>query len=239
MTEFFEHDDVKLAYDVTGSADGPPVVLLHGLSTARTNWHGVVPALAERYRVYALDQRGHNESSHAPGTYDLAHYGPDAVAFCEQVVGRPAALVGHSLGGVVAFYVGRWRPDLVRGVFLEDPPLYVEHRTGPSEGVAAFFPTMREMLRGMRGRGATLDEYMAMLGAAPSMRGDGTMAESLGEEGTRLLAEAWFRLDPETFTPAIEGGALSGAGTDAPLDCPVVVVRADPAMRAAFTEEDA
>jgi pimeloyl-ACP methyl ester carboxylesterase len=232
----FERDDVVLAYDDVGQGDGPPIVLLHGLSQARTTWAGFVPSLSQGRRVVAVDHRGHGESSHAPGTYDLSHYGPDAVAFCDQVVGEPAVLVGHSLGGVIAQYVARERPDLVVAVVLEDPPLFFGEATEePNSGVATFFPMMREMLRGLRDRGAALEEYEAVVRAAPALNGSAaTMADILGEEGTRAQAEAWRRLDPEVFTPAIDGGALAGAEPEVPISCPIRLLRADPALGPAF-----
>lgn len=236
----FRCGEIDLRYDEV-AGEGVPVVLLHGLSSARTTWHRLVPALGGR-RVLALDQRGHNESDHAPGTYDLGHYTADAIAFCEQIVGEPSVLVGHSLGGVVAFVVARTRPNLTRAVLLEDPPLYRGDSTEPDgapSGVAAFFPAMRQMLRDMHQRDAPLEDYVATLRNVPAMNGQGSLADVLGEEGTLGYAHAWRGLDPEVFTPAIEGGAISGAHGDTPLTVPCVVVRADPNLGAAFDEDDA
>ncbi|HMC43509.1 MAG TPA: alpha/beta hydrolase [Acidimicrobiales bacterium] len=235
----FERDGVTLAYDDTGEDDLTPVLMLHGLSSARSTWDPLTWALGGEYRVLALDHRGHGESSHAPGTYDLDHYGPDTIAFGEEVVGRPALLVGHSLGGVIAAYVGRERPDLAGAVVLEDPPLY---RGDPAEAttsrIAAFFPVLRRLLADLQARSAQLEDYEAMLRSAPALNGSGTMADVLGPHGTRAQARAWASLDPEVFTPAIDGSALRGAHPEGPLKCPAWVLRADPSLGAAFTPED-
>lgn len=51
----------------------PDMVLLHGMTSSALNWVHVGPALADRYRVYALDMRGHGESIKPPrGTYSYA-----------------------------------------------------------------------------------------------------------------------------------------------------------------------
>jgi pimeloyl-ACP methyl ester carboxylesterase len=233
-----EHDGATLVYDDAGG-DLPPLVLIHGLSSSRLTWDGLLPRLKERFRVLRFDQRGHGESSHADGTYTLAHYVPDAIAFCEDVVCAPATVVGHSLGGVVATVLGRDRPDLVRGVFLEDPPLYRrEDPAAPDTGVAAMFPAIRHLLRELRSRGAPLDDYVAMIGNAPAMNGKGQIRDVLGDQGVRAQALTWSRMDPEVFTPAIDRVALVGADPERALPVPAHVLRADPELGAAFTAED-
>jgi pimeloyl-ACP methyl ester carboxylesterase len=241
----FEHDGARLAFDDTAEAGLAPVVLIHGLSGARTTWDRITPSLRGRFRLLTVDLRGHGESSHAPGTYTLDHYTPDVIAFCEQVVGAPSVVVGHSLGGVIAADLARRRPDLVVAELLEDPPLYVADRSDSSDPdadrgpIASLFPMLRQLLRDMHGRQAPIDDYVAMMRAAPSLSGRGTMADVLGEAGTRAHALAWSALDPEIFTPAIDGSALATPLIDAPLGpMQVVVVRADPALGAAFREAD-
>jgi pimeloyl-ACP methyl ester carboxylesterase len=232
----FEQDGVVLAYDDSGGSGSPPVVLLHGLGSARSTWDSFVPALAAKQRVLALDHRGHGDSAHATGTYVLDNYGADTVAFCEQVVGEPAVLVGHSLGGVIAAHLAAVRPDLVRGALLEDPPLFfgdpTEMGTSP---FPALFGVLRQVLGELRGRGAPVEEYAALVKATPSFNGVGTLADVLGPEGTEAQARAMASLDPEVFTPAIEGMALAGAPATERLDCPVRVLRADPDLGPAFS----
>jgi len=231
-------DEVTLAFDDTGG-DLPPLVLIHGLSGSRATWGRMLPDLSARFRVYRFDQRGHGESSHVPDTYTLAHYVPDAVKFCERVVGQPAVVAGHSLGGVVAAVAGRERPDLVRGAFLEDPPLFRGADSQPGErGVSRMFPIMHRVLTDMRARNAPYEEYEAMIANAPAMNGAGTMRDAFGDEGARAHASALHGVDPEVFTAAIDGRSLAGADPDEPIACPVHVLRSDPDLGAAFTPED-
>jgi pimeloyl-ACP methyl ester carboxylesterase len=234
----FEHDGAVLSYDDTGERDLPPLILLPGLSEARTGWASLIRELKGRWRIVAVDHRGHGESSHAPGTYDLVHWGADTIALCDAVVGEPAVLVGHSLGGVVAHHVAVERPDLARAVFLEDPPLYLG---SPEELHVSPFPTLFAMMqtsyRRMREEGATLDDYVALVRAAPALNGGGTIAEVIGEEAAALMAEALCRLDPEIFTGAVDGTGLAAARPERPVACPATVLRADPGLGPAFTVE--
>ena len=236
----FEVNGVSLAYEDSGETDLRPIVFLHGLSQASSTWARIIPPFAGRWRVLTLDQRGHGDSAHAPGTYTLAHYGPDTEAFCECIVGEPAVLVGHSLGGVVGAWVARARPDLVRGIFLEDPPLF-RALDGPSRepsGVATMFPVVRQVLRDMRDRNAPLAEYETMVRAVPALNRTGRMMDNLGEAGMAALARSLATLDPEIFTPAVDGSGLDGADPATPLRCPVFIARADPAFGPAFTTTD-
>lgn len=240
----FEHDGVSLAYDDDGS--GPAIVLLHGLSMSRRTWDRFVSDLEDRFRVVRLDQRGHGESSHSPGTYVLDTYISDTATFIEEVVRERSILVGHSLGGVIAHGIAQLRPDLVRSVLLEDPPLYVVARMRAGEPrdeaspVARMFPVAQQLTRDMQARRASLSEWVALLGRVPALNGRGTMAEVIGADGMHAMAEALSRLDPEIFTTAIEGTAISGApDLSKPLECPAVLLRADSTLGAAFRAEDA
>lgn len=92
-------DGTTIAYDVSG--DGPPVVLLHGLTNRRQAWDPVSALLASRCTCVRLDFRGHGASSAAPD-YGMPWWVADVRAVVEQLgLGEPA-LVGHSLGGSVA-----------------------------------------------------------------------------------------------------------------------------------------
>lgn len=115
-------DGVRLHYAVDG--DGPPVVLVPGQSFPWQSYQKVMPALAKAHRVYALDVRGHGKSEHTPGQYTFGRCGKDLVAFLREVVKAPALLSGNSSGGLICLWAAANAPDLVRGVFLEDPPLF-------------------------------------------------------------------------------------------------------------------
>jgi len=234
----FVSDGIEIGYDDSGGAEREAVVLLHGLGSARSTWDPIVPALTNQWRVLAFDQRGHGESSHAPDTYTLEHYVPDAIAFCESVAAHPAVLVGHSLGGVVAASVARIRPDLVRGLLLADPPMY-RGESGETDGnpFLAVFALLHQLVSDMQARQARLEEYERLLRSSPSPNRAGSFADVLGVRGTRARARALASLDPDVFLAAVDGSGLAGAQPDAALRGPILVLRADPALGPAFTVE--
>jgi pimeloyl-ACP methyl ester carboxylesterase len=113
--------DVTLAYDVRG--DGPPMVLLHGLGERAADWDPVRAALAADHTTYAVDLRGHGDSDW-PGEYSHDLIEADVVALLDLLGLASVVLVGHSMGGSVAFRIAARRPDLVGRLVIEDviPP---------------------------------------------------------------------------------------------------------------------
>jgi N-formylmaleamate deformylase len=81
----------------------PCALLLHGITSSAQSWVRVGPALANRYRVYALDMRGHGDSiKPSKGAYSLRHTADDAAAFIDILELERPLLIGHSWGGATA-----------------------------------------------------------------------------------------------------------------------------------------
>ncbi|MEL6259777.1 MAG: alpha/beta fold hydrolase [Cyanobacteria bacterium J06626_6] len=114
-----------------GDAACPAVVLIHGFGASSIHWRKNLPVLAQTFEVYAIDLLGYGKSDKpTPGEpldYTFETWGAQVVAFCQQVVGRPAFLVGNSIGCVVAMQAAVSEPDWVRGVALLDCSLRLLH----------------------------------------------------------------------------------------------------------------
>lgn len=103
--QFTAADGLRLAADVGGDPFGPAVVMLHGRGQTRNSWsEGMRSLMAQGYYVINYDARGHGESEWSP----VADYSLEArLADLEVVlstIGKPAALVGASMGGFTSFY---------------------------------------------------------------------------------------------------------------------------------------
>jgi len=101
-------------------ADGPPIVLLHGVASNAKIWIMVGPRLGERYRVFALDQRGHGETDKPDSGYDTPTVVGDLVAFIEALGIERPVIAGHSWGGNVALEYAATYQDALRGLVLVD-----------------------------------------------------------------------------------------------------------------------
>src|SRR5438093_12967344 len=90
----------RLRYEVGG--DGPPLLLLHGLGGALSNWVELAPLLARRHRVLVPDLPGHGRSEALPGAPELDAFAEAVVLLAEREGLLPAGIVGHSAGGLIA-----------------------------------------------------------------------------------------------------------------------------------------
>ncbi len=99
--------------------DGPPLVMLHGLSGHARTWDHTAAALSDRYRVLALDQRGHGDSDWAP-QYGFGPMAADLLAFIDALQLREVTLMGLSMGGIVSFVFAAANPERVRRLVVLD-----------------------------------------------------------------------------------------------------------------------
>ncbi|MFI6847628.1 alpha/beta fold hydrolase [Kitasatospora sp. NBC_00085] len=116
-----ELPEVALAYREHGTPGGPPLVLLHALGERATDWDGVLPGLAPQHHVYALDLRGHGDSGR-PGRYGFELMRDDVLGFLDALGLERVDLVGHSMGGVVAYLLAQEHPGRIGRLVLEDIP---------------------------------------------------------------------------------------------------------------------
>ena len=115
---------LRFHYQQAGS--GPDVVLIHGVTGDLSIWFlcRAIQDLSARYRVTAYDLRGHGYSAAPESGYTSADHAADLLALMDELaIGRdgPAAVVGHSFGGVIALHAAVEAPGRFGPVVLSDP----------------------------------------------------------------------------------------------------------------------
>lgn len=118
-------DGLQFHYRDWGDPAAPPLVLLHGYTSHARSWDTVARALAGRYRVLALDQRGHGESEWAHDYHELRLVS-DLASFVDTLELDSFSMVGFSIGAYAACAFALLHPGRVRYLalaecFVEDP----------------------------------------------------------------------------------------------------------------------
>lgn len=112
---------LRLHYLDYGSADGPPLLMLHGLSGHAHTFDLVAPHFTDRYHVLSLDVRGRGESDWAPdGDYGFPAYVADVAGLCAALGIDRVSLVGTSMGGLITLMLAATRPELVERAVIND-----------------------------------------------------------------------------------------------------------------------
>jgi pimeloyl-ACP methyl ester carboxylesterase len=136
----FHNGAVEIAYLDEG--EGEPIVLVHGFaSTKNVNW--VYPTWVSELRkndrrVIALDNRGHGESAklYDPADYSIPVMAGDVVALMDHLSIAQADVMGYSLGGRMAAWLGLNRPERLRSAILGGIGIAMIEGGGPGENVA-------------------------------------------------------------------------------------------------------
>lgn len=113
--------------------DKPALLLIHGQMSIWEDYALVLPALSEKWHIYAIDVYGHGESTHDESLYYIDVNGDDLIWFIDNVIGEPTVVAGHSNGAITAAYIAASGDPNVVGVVLEDPPLFSTEGEGWEE----------------------------------------------------------------------------------------------------------
>lgn len=140
-----------------GDDEGEAIVLVHGARAHRHWWDAAVEAGLgdDGRRVVAFDLSGHGDSGRR-ADYTAELWADEALATIERCAGGRAALVGHSMGGLVALVAAARRPDLVTSLILvdtrirlSDPPEALIPRGSPPKTLRSF-PTREAAIASFR-----------------------------------------------------------------------------------------
>jgi len=226
-----------LAASVYGPDGAPPILFLHGLALSRDVWEEGVGRLVQSFQVWTLDFRGHGHSDYAP-RYALADYVSDA-AMALAAIGRPAAVVGHSLGGVVAGTLAQSPEAGVRAALLVDPPWFHGEREAFDGSVfPKLFAGLIARQTALRDAHAPLAAYLEFVAGAPSLAG-GFARDHAPPRQLLSQASALQRMDLRCWEgvalPPV-GATLAAVETEKPFVRPTLVIQSDPARGAALLD---
>ena len=102
-----------MTFHVAEAGQGEPLLMLHGWPQHWYMWRGVIPRLAERYRVICPDLRGFGWSDAPVGGYEKETLAADMLALMDAMELDRVRLVGHDWGGYVGFLLSLFNPDRI------------------------------------------------------------------------------------------------------------------------------
>lgn len=226
-----------------GTASRAPVIIfVHGVLRRWTTFLPLFPALASRWQIVAIDQRGHGRSARAPGDeYFVTDYVLDLVDFLERHVPQPAVVYGHSLGAMVAAGAAAARPDLVGAVVLEDPPFETMGSRIRESSLHGYFAALRELLPWQNGVVKLARELARLTLTDPVTGRSWQLGEVRDAVQLRYQAACLLAVDPAALDPIVAGQWLAGYDWQEVLrgvKSPALVLQADEAVGGMLVNAD-
>ena len=212
---------LRLHYLDWGETGARPLLMLHGMAQTAHSWDFAALALCDRFRVIALDQRGHGDSDWAPdGDYSLHAHQGDVEAFVQALGLRGVVLVGLSMGGRNACAFAADHPDEVAALVVVD--WAPEHQRSGAAAIRRFVQAQDV---------GSFDEFAERVRTHNPRRTEAQIRASLAHNLKQLPDGKWtWKYDAALRSPAAGAPGrpeLTGQlwGYVEGVECPALLVR--------------
>lgn len=208
---YIKINDINVYYELHGQ--GEPLLLIHGLGASTRDWEYQLDFFKTRYQVLIFDLRGHGKSDKPNYPYTVSLFASDTSALIRHHFPQGMHVVGHSLGGMVAFQLAVDEPELVKTLtILNSAP-------------AVIFPSIKDhFLFFLRTYNVKLFGMHAMSVQLSKMLFPESSQESFREE----FVKRWSENDPKAYVNSLR--AFRGWTVMHRLHsllCPTLIVAAD------------
>ena len=206
--------------------------MLHGGAWRWQEYLSLIPSLGRRWHTYALDLRGNGRSGWVPDMYRLRDFADDNAEFVNRL-DAPAALLGHSIGGVIALMVAARCPEKLKALIIEDSPLTLDNYRRIIDSSRNTFG----LWLGLKKTAQSEEELSLALADAYKDYPGVTSAWSL------FFAGCLWQLDPTFFNALLHDFDGFTQGYDykdilAKIDCPVLFLRGETKLGAVMTDDE-
>lgn len=219
---FLEARGARLFF--TDEGQGATCLFVHGYTCDSHDWSWQLPWFADRFRVVALDLRGHGKSGTPAGGYEPRQLAGDVAALIDHLGCGPVVAFGHSLGGVIVSALAVEHPNQVAAVVHADPAYHLPAETAPPllPLVEASDPaTVAAMVQAM------LSTLEGLATPAPLRVWHRRRAAGLPPQVLQDVLRPLFEPDPVSVRSAAADAYLARRA------CPILTVCRDPKLAAA------
>jgi len=232
MTEpedrFYESQGLRLHYADWGNESAPPLVLIHGGLDHCRNWDAIARALQPHFHIVAPDLRGHGDSDWAKGSsYTLVDNVADVTRLTAAADLKDAALIGHSMGGMVAqAYAGTFPDQVSRLAVLDGTFLSTSQPAPIAEQMSRWIKQLERIAQIEPSAFKTIDEAAQRL-SGRNKRLTPELAQHLARHGVRQHADGLYRWKFDHYQRARAPYRLSPAdyiGLWSRITCPTLLM---------------
>jgi len=238
--KIFRAREVSIHY-AEGPQNRPPLVLLHGLARDWRSFLVLLRELSSRFHVFALDLRGHGESSRATRGYRITQYAQDVSEFLETVLPSGAAIFEHSLGGEVGMYVAAQGNCRATALIVGDSAI------SPESFARSMYDPLFFQLHELILRGGSQEELARGIGKieirVPDLDETLRIEELPGNSEAVLLewAHCAMLTDPDALAMTLDGSSFEGwnpAEILPRISCPTLLLQGNPDLDALLSDSD-
>lgn len=250
----FDAGEVRINY-LEGPNNGQALLLIPGQGLSLESYQRVLAPLSKTFHVFAVDVRGHGKSGWTTGNYNFPAIGGDFKGLLEHVILRPAIISGNSSGGLIALWLAANVPDKVRGIILEDTPVFSAEWPRLRDDCWAFrlFSRMAETVGSPKGRDLAslfkglevpMEGKQKVIQFPSWLTGTMSLAVRLSERlrpgkpvdifflppETRMLIKSLSVYDPDFTRSFVDGRAYIGFDHATALQnvkCPILLLQAN------------
>ena len=191
---FYESQGLQLHYADWGNEAAPPLILIHGGLDHCRNWDAVAKELQPHFHIVAPDLRGHGDSEWAKGSsYSLSDNVHDLTRLMRVLNVQDAAIVGHSMGGMIALAYAGTYPDRVSRLAVLDGAFLSGSQPAPiAERMSRWIDQLERISEHEPSAFKTIEEAAQRL-SARNRRLTPELALHLARHGVRQNADGLYR----------------------------------------------
>lgn len=213
---------VRLHYIEMGK--GPLIILLHGWPETSFAWNHTMSVLSQQYRVVAPDLRGLGLSERTKTGYDKKTVATDIKALVEQLGEKQAVIIGHDMGGKVAYTMAHLYPQTVSKLVLVDCLIPGTENADALHGGAWHYgfhmaPDIPEMLTQGRER-----DYIRAQIKTWSFKKDAVSEDAISEYARHYATEGGMTAGFNYYRALKEDAALAATFRNQKLPMPVLTI---------------